>query len=109
MNWLKSSWAALLAAAAMFFAAMAVAKARREKASADKWKEQAVKVAEADVVDKVASAKIALAKAKTYDKRATEAKETARAQLDKVGKRDEDMAAIVSGWKSSRLRDSTDT
>lgn len=109
MDWLKANWTSFLVAIGMFFAAMAVAKAGREKASANKWKERAVADAEADVEENIVSAKAALSQAKLHDAKAREAKEKARKRLDKIGERDEDMATIVSGWRSARLRSDSDT
>jgi len=107
MNWLKGAGGAILAAIGFFFAAMAVSNARRQKDSADKWKERAVADAESDVYDNITSAKAALSQAKLHDAKAREAAEKARVRLDNIGKRDDDMASIVSGWRSSRVRNNS--
>ncbi len=105
MSWLKTTSGAVLAAIGMFLAAMAVANARRQKTSADRWKNLAVDGAEADVKNNLGSAAAALSQAKRYDARAKQAKEAARKRLDKIGGRDDDMGSIISGWsKSKRLR-----
>jgi len=105
MKWLKGMGGAILAAGAMFLAAMAIASAKRQKDSADKWKNQAVTDAEADVTGNIVTAKAALSQAKLHDQKARDAKEKARKRLDNIGKRDETMAGVVSGWRSSRVRD----
>ena len=109
MKWLKGIGGAILAAGAMFLAAMAVANAKRQGASAQKWKERAVTDAESDVAENIVSAKAALTQAKLHSAKAKEAKEKARKRLDNIGKRDEEMSAIVSGWHSRRVRHSSDT
>ena len=106
MTWLKGMGGAILAAGAMFLAAMAVASAKRQHNSAQKWKDHAVEAAEADVANNLGSAKAALTQAKLHDARAKEAKERARVRLDNIGKRDDDISTIVSGWRSSRIKSS---
>ena len=109
MKWFKTTAGAILAAGAMFLAAMAVANARRQGVSADKWKERAVTDAESDVAENIVSAKAALSQAKLHSAKAKELKEKARKRLDNIGKRDEDMGSIVSGWHTRRVRDTADT
>ncbi len=109
MKWLTGIGGAILAAGAMFLAAMAVANAKRQGASADKWKERAITDAESDVAENIVSAKAALSQAKLHSQKAKQAKDQARKRLDNIGKRDEDMSAIVSGWHSRRVRDTADT
>ena len=93
----------MLAALAVF----AIASATRQQGIADKWKKTAVDEKEKNVSDSVKKANQALTQAKLANNRASEAKETARKKLDAIGKKDPELAAVVSGWKSSRLRNST--
>lgn len=107
MNWLKglgsSIWIGILAVGL----ALAAMSAARSKAEVAKWQRTAVDEKEKDVADSVGKAKAALSQAKLANNRAREAKENARRKLDVIGKKDPELAAVVSGWKSSRLRDSS--
>jgi len=107
MNWLKglvsSIWIGILAVGM----ALAALSAARSQAEADKWRKTAVDEKEKDVFDSVHKASQALTQAKLANNRAREAKENARKKLDVIGKKDPQLAAVVSGWKSSRLRDSS--
>jgi len=109
MNWLKGAGGAVLTAILAFLAAMAVADARRQKAAAQKWKDKAVNDAEADVEGHIVSAKASLSQAKLHGAKAKAAEEKARKKLDSIGKQNDDMATIVSGWRSSRVRNNSDS
>ncbi len=104
MNWLKglgsSIWIGILAVGM----ALAAASAVRSKAEANKWQRTAVDEKEKDVSDSVGKAKAALTQAKLANNRAKEAKENARKKLDVIGKKDPELARVVSGWKSSRIK-----
>ena len=104
MNWLKGIGGSILAAVAMFLAAMAVASAVRQKGLADKWGQIAVDEKEKNVSDSVNKAKAALSQAKLANSRATEKKEAARRKLDAIAKKDPELSAVLSGWRSARLR-----
>lgn len=104
MNWIKGIGGAILAAGAMFLAVMAVASASRQKGLSEKWQKTAVDEKEKNVSDSVKKANQALTQAKLANNRASEAKENARKKLDAIGRKDPELAAVVSGWKSSRLR-----
>ena len=104
MNWLKGLGKSAWIAIGMFLAAMAVASAARQKGLANKWQQTAVDEKEKDVEDSIGKAKAALSQAKLANSRASEAKENARKKLDSIGRKDPELAAVVSGWKSSRLR-----
>ena len=107
MNWLKglgsSVWIGILG----FLAAMAIASAVRQKGLANKWQKTAVAEKEKDVEESVGKAKAALSQAKLANARATEKKELARRKLDAIGKKDPELSAVLSAWRSSRLRDSS--
>ena len=108
MKWFKTIGSGLTVAALAFLAFLLAAKAGREKASAQKWKDQAVTDAEGDVEGATETAKAALSQAKLHDARAKEAAKKTKARLDQIGKRDENMADIVSSWrKPKRLRSVT--
>jgi hypothetical protein len=93
-----------------FLAAMAAAKARQEKQRANEWAEQAEADAQADVVEGTDKAKAALSQAKLHEAKADEAKKAARARLDSIGERDEDVADVVHRWrKSNRMRNAADS
>ena len=103
MRWLKGMGGSILAAVAMFLAAMAVASAVRQKGLANKWQQTAVDEKEKDVADSIGKAKAALSQAKLANSRAHEAKENARKKLDAIGRKDPELAAVVSGWRTSRI------
>lgn len=108
MNWFKTLRSGLVVAFLGFAAFMLAARVSREKASAQKWKDQAVADAEGEVEDAVVTAKAALSQAKLHDARAKEAAEKTKARLDKIGEQDASMADIVSSWrKPKRLRSVT--
>ena len=105
IDWLKGSGKAVWIAILAFVAALAVAKAQRADKSKRKWQEKSVTEAQKDVADSVERADAAMTKAKIANVDAKVAKEKARKKLDAIGKTDPDMASIVSGWRTSRLRD----
>ena len=107
MTFLKTSWAALSTALLAALAVFAVASAVRQKGIANKWQKTAVDEKEKNVSDSIKKANQALSQAKLANNRASEAKENARRKLDAIGKKDPELAAVVSGWKSSRLRNSS--
>ena len=102
LTWIKSLGSGLIVAVLGLLACMAAAKAGREKASARTWKERAVLEAESDVQEEVDRVKASLSQAKLHDARAKEAKKKTKARLDAIGKRDENMADIVSGWRKPK-------
>lgn len=106
MKRLKSFGTAIWIGVLGFLAAMSVAAAKRQASSAEKWKQKALDEKSKDVEDSVKKANQALTQAKLANAKAGEAKEKAREKIDAIGKKDADMASIVSGWKSSRLRNS---
>ena len=106
MNWLKTVWAASGTAILAALAVFAVVSAKNHKATAEKWQGKAVDEKEKNVSDSVNKAKAALSQAKLHNAKAGEAKEKARKKLDAIGKKDPELASVVSGWNSSRLRDS---
>jgi len=107
MKWLTGIGGAILAAGAMFLAAMAVASAVREKRLSEKWQKTAVAEKEKNVSDSVKKANQALSQAKLANARAKEKKEQARKKLDAIAAKDPEMKSVISGWKSSRLRNSS--
>ena len=104
MDWLKgigkSTWIALLA----FIAALAVAKSTRKEKAKRKWQEASAIEAQSNVDGNIDRANRAMEQAKVASVQAKQAKEQARKKLDAIGKTDPDIASIVSGWRSSRLR-----
>lgn len=109
MSWLKTVSSGLIVAFLGFAAFMLAAQVSREKASAQKWKDQAVATAEGDVEEGLVTVNAALSQAKLHDARAREAVKKTRARLDQIGARNESMADIVSSWrKPKRLRDDAD-
>ena len=99
MNWIrglgKNAWIAI----GIFFAAMAVAKAVREKSIADKWKDKAVDIETGNVVKGVETAKAALTQAKKHDAKADEFEAKAKAAVDRTGKVDKSTAALLDRWR----------
>ena len=105
MTWFKNISKGVLAAIAVFLAYMAAVKYSREKTIAGGLKERYENQKQLDVELNTKDAKRYLEASKEHEAKARAAKEKAQAKLDTVGKQDEDMASIVSGWRSSRLRD----
>lgn len=99
LDWLKGLGKSVWIAIGIFFAAMTVAKAVREKSIADKWKDVAVDIETGNVVKGVETAKAAMAQAKLHDSKARELQKKAKAIMDKAGKKDESTAVLLSRWK----------
>ena len=99
MNWIrglgKSAWIAI----GIFFAAMAVAAATRNKAAASKWHDKAVDIETGNVVKGVETAKAALTQAKKHNAKADEFEAKAKAAVDRTGKIDESTAALLDRWR----------
>lgn len=91
----KSVWIAI----GIFFAAMAVAAATRNKATADKWREKAVDIEAGNVVRGVETAKAALSQAKKFDAEADRFEAKGNAAMDRTGRKDEPTADLLSRWK----------
>lgn len=102
LTWIKSLGSGLIVAVLGLLAFMAAAKMSRHKATAKEWKDRAVAEAESDVQEDVDKAKASLSQAKLHDARAKEAKKKTKARLDAIGKRDENMADIVSSWRKPK-------
>ena len=105
IDWLKgianATWIGLLA----FVAAFYVVKAKRAEGTNRKLRKEAEGLAQTEVEENIVAAEVALDKAKVANLDAKIAKEKARKKLDAIGETDPDIATIVSGWRSSRLRD----
>ena len=101
MNWLNklgtSFWVGLLAVGAAF-AAISAAQANAE---ATKWKKRAEDEKEADVQAGTRKAQQSLTQAKLHESKAAQAKETATKRIDALGRRDETLSEIVSGWHNT--------
>lgn len=104
MTWFKRIGIAIAGAIAAFLALRAAQKVTGFKDDAKKWQETAVAEKEKNVADSVTKAKQALSQAKLANARAKEAKEQARKKLDVIAEKDPELAAVVSGWNTSRLR-----
>ena len=111
MTWLKNIGSGLVVAVLGFAAFMLAAKASRERASAKKWKAQAVADAESEVEDGIAKAKAALSQANVHDANARKIDKRTKARLNQIGGQgNATMADVVSSWrKPKRLRDDADT
>lgn len=94
MNWLKSTWAVLVAA---IVAALAVFAAGRHKANARKWQETATDIKAGNVKKGTLTAEAASTKAKLHDARANEIIANAE---KRVGEKDETTADILARWGS---------
>ena len=98
MTWLKglgsSVWIGLLG----FLAAMAAVSAARNSAEAEKWKKKADDETEKDVQAGTRKAQQHLTQAKLSENKAAEAKKKASERIDAIGRKDETLAEIVSGW-----------
>lgn len=104
MSFLKITWSALSVGLLAILAVFAVAAAKRHKATSDKWHETAVDSELSNVEKGTGKAKAALSQAKLANARAGEAKTKAKEKLDAIGKKDPELAAVLSGWKSSRIK-----
>ena len=93
----KSVWIAI----GIFFAAMAVAAAQRQKLTANKWHEKAVDIEIGNVVKGVETAKAALTQAKKHDAKADELQAKATAIMDKAGRKDEPTADLLDRWRNT--------
>ena len=102
MSWIKNVSSGLVVAVLGFVAFMLAARVAREKASAQKWKDQAIADAETDTEQSIDDAKQALAQAKVHDKRAKDAAAKTKARLNQIGERNESMADIVSSWRKPK-------
>jgi hypothetical protein len=81
---------------------LAAARAGREKATAQAWKDRAVADAESDVQEEVDRANASLSQAKLHEARAKEARKKTKARLNQIGARDENMADIVGAWRKPK-------
>lgn len=99
MNWLKSLGKSAKVAIGLFFVAMALAAAKRQKGVANKWKDKAVDIELGNVVKGVETAKAALTQAKLHDNKARDLQKKAKAIMDRTGKKDESTAVLLSRWK----------
>jgi hypothetical protein len=104
MTFLKTTWSALSVGVLAMLAVIAIAAAKRQKANAEKWQGKAVDAELGNVEKGVGSAKAHLTQAKLANARAGEAKTKAREKLDAIGKKDPELAAVISGWKSARIK-----
>jgi len=99
MNWIKGLGKSVWIAIGIFFAAMAVAAAQRQKGVANKWKDKAVDIETGNVVKGVETAKAALTEAKKHDAKARDLQKKAKGIMDRTGKKDESTAELLSRWK----------
>ena len=104
MTWLKTTWSALSVGVLAVLAALAIAAAKRQKGNAEKWHDKAVDAELNNVEKGTGAAKAHLSQAKLANARAGEAKTKAREKLDAIGKKDPELAAVLSGWKSTRIK-----
>lgn len=92
----SSFWIGLLAVAAAF----AAISAAQSSAEAKKWQKRSDDEKEADVQAGTQKAKQHLAQAKIHEDKAAQAKAAATARLDAIGRKDETLSEIVSGWSA---------
>lgn len=102
IDWLKSTWGAIVAAALALLAFMAVSKASRHQKVAEKWQQKADDQANSDTEDSVVKANQALSQAKLHEARAQETKAKAEERLS--GIKDESIRDLVSGWTADSVR-----
>ncbi len=100
MNWLKGLGISVKVAALAFLAALAVMAAKYQKDRADKWVKRSEDEKEADVQAGTRKAQQSLTQAKLHENKAAKAKEAATKSIDAIGRSDETLAEIVSGWSA---------
>lgn len=100
MNWLKGLGISLKVAGLAFLAVLAVMAAKRQKMTADKWKDKAVDIELGNVVKGTTTARAASTQAKLHDNIAKDIKAKAEAKIDKIGDQDEDVKDILARWGS---------
>ena len=101
MNWLKSAWAPVAAAGLMVIAILATISAARHKAIADAWRAKSVDIEAGNVVKGIETSEAANTQAKLHDNIADLRSETAKAQITKIGAKNEPMADILDNWSKS--------
>ncbi len=92
----SSFWIGLLAVAAAF----AAISAAQSKAEAAKGKQRADDEKEADIQAGTRKAQQHLTQAKLHENKAAQAKETATKRIDAIGRSNETLSDVVSGWSS---------
>lgn len=100
MKWLKSTGAAISVAFLALLAMFAVASARRQKSSAEKWQQKSVDIESGALLDDLVTAEAASSQAKLHEAKAEAIKKKAEARIDAIGKKDEDVADILNRWRS---------
>ncbi len=98
MNWLRGLGISAKVAALAFLAVLAVMAAKRQKMTADKWKDKAVDIELGNVVKGVETAKAASIQAKLHDAKADEIKKKAEARITQMAGKDEDVKDILKRW-----------
>ena len=101
MNWLKGLGISVKVAALAFLAVLAVMAAKRQKASAKKWRDKALDIELGNIVKGTQTAAAASTQAKLHDNRGHEIAEKARARFKYMGGQDEDIASILDQFRSS--------
>lgn len=99
MNWLKGLGKSAWIAIGIFFAAMAVAAAQRQKGVADKWREKAIDIEAGNVVRGIKTVKAANAQAALHDNLSDERTEKAVARITQIGAKNQPIADILDGWR----------
>ena len=98
MNWLKGLGISVKVAALAFLAVLAVMAAKRQKDTADKWKDKATDIALGNVIKGTTTAKAANTQAKLHDNKAKDIKKKAEARITQMGDQDEDVSDIIARW-----------
>ena len=101
MNWLKGLGISVKIAALAFLAVLAVMAAKRQKATADKWKDKAVDIELGNVVKGVETAAAASMQAKLHDAKANEIKSKAEAKIKAIGDKDDEISDILDRFRRS--------
>lgn len=98
MNFLKGLGISVKVAALAFLAALAVMAAKRQKDSANKWKDKALDIELGRVDMGTTTAASASTQAKLHDNKAKEIKKKAEARIDAMGGKDDEIADILDSW-----------
>lgn len=108
IKWLSGLGSALAAAAIAFLAFMAINQRTGYKRTANKWRQRAEDELVSGRDDALERAKSARRQAGQHERLADEARGKAEKRIDELGKKNEDVADIVSRWRKPERVRSTD-
>lgn len=101
MIWLRGLGISLKVAVIAFLAVLAVMAAKRQRASAGKWRDKAVDMQRRNVKDGTETAVAASTQAMFHDEKARQIKQKAVDRVAQMGGQDEDVSSILDQFRNS--------